>query len=87
MEAVGKCVYCPDRAVHLDHLISKNQARRRVEAWRARENPRYKLPTCFAHNMRKYTFNRVPPSHAHLIPELEEITGNAYAVWDGEGMP
>lgn len=78
------CAYCGvNRAVHTDHLISKNAAKRRLAAQMNRERAIYKVPACAPCNLRKYTLLRVPPSHAHLIPELEEITGSLYAIFDG----
>lgn len=78
------CAYCNTRrAVQVDHLISKNAARRRHQAQAARERAIYKVPACRECNEAKYTRNRVPVSMAHLIPELEEITGSLYATFDG----
>jgi hypothetical protein len=79
------CAYCNrNRAVQTDHLINKNQARRRIEAARERENPRFKVPSCFECNVAKYTLCLVPASHADVVRELEEITGSVYRVWFGD---
>jgi len=78
------CAYCQWREGHqTDHLITKNQARRRHTAASARNDPRFKVPCCSFCNQAKGTRLRVPGSHAHLIPELEALTGGVYAVWDG----
>ena len=78
------CAYClTRRAVQTDHMIKKAQARRSARAQNERENPRFKVRVCHECNMAVYTRNRVPVSHAHLIPELEAITGGVYATYDG----
>lgn len=78
------CAYCQRREGHqTDHLITKNQARRRIRADVLRRDPCYQVPACRECNEAKGTRLRVPESHAHLIPELEAITGGVYAVWDG----
>lgn len=78
------CAYCHQRRGHqTDHLITKSQARRSPAAQRERENPKYKVPCCRFCNEAKGTRSRVPESHAHLIPELERITFNKYATFDG----
>lgn len=81
---LGHCLYCLDaRATNIDHLISKNQARRRPNAKRERDNPRFKVPSCHPCNVAKGTRYRVPVTHQGLIAELERITGNVYATFDG----
>lgn len=72
----------------IDHLIKRGQARRNINAARERENPRYKVPACSACNTTLWVRTRVPVSHAHLIPELEALTGGRYSTWDGsaEGL-
>lgn len=86
---MSACAYCGvRRAVQVDHLITRNQARRRVAAASWREDARYKVRACRECNEAKGTRLRVPPSHERYIPELQEITGNTYGVWDGtpEGL-
>lgn len=83
------CAYCGRGGrMTTDHLIKRSQARRSINAARERENPRYKVPACAACNQAVYTRLRVPVSHAHLIPELEALTGGKYDTWDGtpEGL-
>ena len=85
MKNLGHCLYClKARAVQIDHLITKNQARRRHEAMAAREQDRFKVPACRECNEGKGARFRVPVTHESLIPELQRITGNTYAVWDGK---
>lgn len=83
------CAYCKKRrAVQTDHLVTKNQARRRIVAQASREDPRFKVRACRECNEGKATRLLVPQSHAHLISELQELTMGAYRVWDGsaEGL-
>ena len=79
-----KCAYCGiRRGVQWDHLITRNQARRAVNAARWREDPKYKVRSCMECNIAKGPRLRVPESMAHLIPELEAITDGKYATYDG----
>lgn len=79
------CAYCGVREGHqTDHLVTKNQARRRHTAASARNDPRFKVACCSFCNQAKGTRLRVPRSHAHLIPELEALTGGVYAVFSGD---
>ena len=83
------CAYCGERRGHqTDHLITNNQARRSLRAAQQRNSPRFKVPCCRECNEAKGTRLRVPVELAHLIPELELITGGVYATWDGtpEGL-
>lgn len=81
---LGVCVYCLERrAVQIDHFIKKNQARRRPEAMRERENPRFKAPACRECNEAVGTRYRVPITRESLIPELQRLTGNTYATYNG----
>lgn len=77
------CAYCRGQASQTDHLITRNQARRRHTAAQARDLAKYKVPSCMPCNIAKGCLLRVPKSHAHLIPELEALTGGVYAVFDG----
>lgn len=78
------CAYCRSaRAVQTDHLITKNQARRSINAAKQRENPRFKVPACRNCNEGKATRLLVPQSHADVIETLERITMGSYRVWDG----
>ena len=80
----GSPAYCQGRATQVDHLIPRNAARRRHTADQARELAKYKVPACMPCNIAKGPLLRVPRSHAHLIPELEALTGNVYGVFDGK---
>ena len=80
----GRCAYCGDRAVQTDHLITKNQARRRAQAQHERENPHFKVRACRNCNEAKGTRLLVPESHEYLIPQLEAITMGKYRVWRGD---
>jgi hypothetical protein len=42
------------------------------------------VPACHTCNGLKYTYHIVPPSHADLALELEEITFHEFRVWDGD---
>ena len=78
------CAYCDDRrAVNTDHLITRNQARRRPSAQAARNRPEFKVRACFECNQAKGCLLLVPESHAHLIDELEGLTMGKYRTWDG----
>jgi hypothetical protein len=78
------CAYCKKRrAVQTDHFVKRAQARRRVEAARERENPRYKAPACRSCNEAIGTRCFVPPGFEDRIPELEALTFSRYAVYDG----
>ena len=80
-----KCAYCGvRRAVQTDHLITRNQARRSVNASRWRNDPKYKVRSCMECNMAKGPRLRVPKSLAHLIDELEAITDGKYATFSGD---
>jgi hypothetical protein len=79
------CAYCNKQpAIHTDHLITKNQARRNLAAARAREQTRFKVPSCGDCNWRKGVRLFVPASHADFVVELEAITHGTYRVWDGD---
>lgn len=78
------CAYCGKRAVQKDHLITKNQARRRIRAAALRDDPCYIVQACRNCNEGKGARLRVPPSHEHLIADLETLTGGKYAVWGGD---
>ena len=79
------CAYCTEKpAVHRDHLITKNQARRRPLAAVARNDPKYIVRSCADCNWIKGLRLFVPESHAHLIPELEALTMGRYRVWTGD---
>lgn len=79
------CAYCTTRRRdHTDHLIKKAHVRRRPSLLAARNDPRYQVPACKECNWRIGTRNRVPESHAYLIAELEEMTGNKYATFSGD---
>lgn len=78
-----RCGYCNGPAVQRDHYITKNQARRNVKAARERENPRYQVAACRNCNEAKGALLRVSERDAHLIAELEAITGSTYGTWDG----
>ena len=85
MKALLPCAYCGKRpGKFVDHLITKAQARRRPRALINRDDPRFKVPACRECNEAKGTRLRVPASRAHLIPQLQRITGNVYAVWQGD---
>ena len=78
------CAYCQkNQGRTVDHLISKSASRRVLEAAMERENPAYKVRACSECNVSKGTLLRVPPSHAHLIGELQRITRAAYGIYDG----
>ena len=77
------CAYCGSIATQRDHLIPKNAARRRPRAAAERENEKYQVPTCHGCNIAKGSLLRVPTKLAHLIPELEEITGSVFGTFDG----
>lgn len=83
MSAVA-CAYCKTRRGHqVDHLINSNQSRRSPAAARERNNPKYMVPCCRFCNEAKGTRCRVPVGYAGLIPELEALTHNVYATFDG----
>ena len=79
------CAYCNERpAVHRDHLITKNQARRLPQAQAARNAPRFIVRSCADCNWLKGTRLLVPASHAHLTAELGQLTHGHYRVWEGD---
>ena len=78
-----QCLYCGERAVQRDHLIKTAGARRSVEARRTRELAQCQVAACRDCNEAIGTRCFVPPSHVHLIPELQRITGSVYGVFDG----
>ena len=78
------CDYCGLQRGHTkDHLITRNQARRNPKAAYHRKDAKFIVRACLRCNVNKGTSLRVPPSHEHLIPELEAITGGVYAIYDG----
>lgn len=81
---MSACAYCGvARGGFTDHLITRSQARRNIAAAKRREDARYKVRACRECNEAKGTRLRVPPALAHLIPEIEALTGGVYAVFDG----
>lgn len=78
------CAYCrSETARNTDHLITRSQARRSLNAARARNEPKFKVPACFACNVRKATRLYVPMGYEHKA-ELERVTGAVYREWDGD---
>lgn len=77
------CTYClKERGSHTDHLITRNQARRNLNAARHRQDARFKVKSCPTCNWRKGTRLRVPVGYA-FTAELEALTGDRYAEFDG----
>lgn len=82
---MSACAYCGKARGHTtDHLITRAQARRNPKAAYHRNDARFKVRSCLGCNVAKGTRLRVPPSHADVIAELEEITHGKYAVWSGD---
>ncbi len=76
------CLYCGSRAVHRDHIVSKDDRRRYgIEA----NDTRYHAPACMRCNVNKLTRRLVPPSMAYLVDELNELmAGTRWRVWNGD---
>lgn len=80
------CAYCRVKRGHTkQHLITRNQARRNLNAARARSEARFIIPACLDCNVRVGTRLRVPSGYKHTAA-LEAITGDKYGVWDGGSL-
>lgn len=78
------CAYCQTRdAVNKDHVVPKSLRR----AHTIPDEFQGTVPACFSCNMRKGQRRLVPPSWAHLIPQLNEhFGGTPWRTWDGNPM-
>jgi hypothetical protein len=79
----GPCSYCSTaRSVHTDHIVSKNDRRRYGIA---KNDARYHAPACPSCNWHKLDSRVVPPTHAHLVDELNaRMAGTRWRVWNGD---
>lgn len=79
----GLCAYCGTaRAVHRDHIVSSADRRRYGIA---KNDVRYHAGACVTCNLNKLTRRLVPPTHAYLVDELNELTtGTRWRVWNGD---
>lgn len=80
------CAYC-DRPnpEHRDHIVSKND-RRRYGIDKSDE--RFIVACCKEDNWRKYTMRLVPPTHAHLVDELNALmAGPRWQIYAGGQVP
>ncbi len=76
------CSYClTARAIHVDHIVSKNDRRRYGIA---KDDARYHAVSCMRCNLNKLDSRLVPSTHAHLVDELNELmAGTRWRLWDG----
>ena len=86
MREYQACAYCSkERGNTKQHLITRNQARRNLNAARHRSEARFIIPCCLGCNVRLGTRLRVPEGYPHTTA-LEAITGDKYGVWDGGSL-
>ena len=81
--AAGRCAYCGAPADQLDHVVPKNERRRMGIS---HDDERYLVAACSTCNYRKSVFRLLPPSLAHLKPELEERSAKVWRIWSGEPL-
>lgn len=80
------CSYCKEKRGHTrQHLITRNQARRNINAARHRSEARFIIPCCLDCNVRLGTRLRVPVGYTHKAA-LEAITGDVYGEWAGGSL-
>ena len=82
----GPCSYCDKaRSIHNEHIVS-NADRRRYGI--AKNDAKYHAAACGDCNWRKLDSRLVPPTHAYLVDELNELmTGTRWRVYRGGPVP
>lgn len=80
------CGYCGvARAIHRDHIVSKaDRDRYKID----KDDVRFHVAACGPCNWTKSTRRLVPPSHAHLVDELNALmAGPRWQIYRGGQVP